>query len=183
MQEGEVKVIIEEDGIRLVENSQDIKVEDDVKPDVEKKSDDPCIFDQATQTDDFLKGKKGLEDYSWNQKTKIAEIVLNDHWSLSVIRGGCDTFELTTMFMYDRTLDFEQNKAFIFERIIWITSLLDDYHGALIKETLETDKISIQKDEDTYYVNLMHPQLYESYMITFTTSENGTNFQISYFLS
>ncbi|WP_339624621.1 hypothetical protein [uncultured Winogradskyella sp.] len=45
-----------------------------------------CIFDQATQTDEFLKEIDELEGYVWNTETKTAEITLYDHWFLTIRR-------------------------------------------------------------------------------------------------
>lgn len=102
-----------------------------------------CIFDQTTQTDEFLNGVKELSDYEWFPEKKEAEVVLNDHWSLTIKRGGCDHFEMSATFFYDRILDIEKDKKQIFDSIIWITSLLEEFDGESIKKAILDNKITI----------------------------------------
>lgn len=149
---------------------------------LEKSEEEDCIFDQATQTDDFLKGIKELEGYDWDSKRKRAELFLNDHWVLSITRGGCDHFELSAEFLYERKLDFEKDKKQIFDNIIWITSLIEEYEGDVIKEVISKEKITITKeDEFNYFVNFMDERIYESYLMSFN-NEKATTFSISYYL-
>ena len=140
-----------------------------------------CYFDQSTQTDDFLSDIEDLEGYNWNHETKIAEIVHNDHWSLNIKRGGCDDFEMSASFMYDGILDIEKDKKQIFDKVIWITSLLKDFDGKDIKRVIEEDKVSITKrDEFNYHANFMDEKLYELYYFNFN-NEGRTNFEIGYY--
>lgn len=142
-----------------------------------------CIFDQVTQTDDFLKGIKELETYIWDAETKTAEIVLNDHWSLTIKRGGCDHFEMSANFIYDRILNIEEenDKQQIFDSIIWITSLLEDFDGEDIKRVIEEDKVYVTKrDEYNYHANFMDEKLYELYYFDFNNKDR-TTFKIGYY--
>ncbi len=140
-----------------------------------------CIFDQATQTDDFLKGIKELEGYTWDDEAKTAEIILNDHWFLSITRGGCDSFSMSMDFLYDRALNFDENKEMIFNQIIWGTNLLNnEFNSDLIKETIVEGKITITKEEDFIYVHFMNPEIYELYNFKFSSINEVTNFNISY---
>jgi hypothetical protein len=142
-----------------------------------------CTFDQETQTDEFLKGIKDLEVYTWDVETKTAEIVLNDHWGLTIKRGGCDHFEMYASFVYDRILDIEKegDRKQIFDNIIWITSLLEDFDGEDIKRVIEENEISITKrDEFNYHANFMDEKLYELYYFDFNNKDK-TTFKIGYY--
>jgi hypothetical protein len=145
-----------------------------------KKGED-CIFDQATQTDEFLKGIKEFEGYAWDVETKTAEIVLNDHWSLTIKRGGCDHFEMSASFICDRILDIEKDKNQIFDNIIWVTSLLKDFDGDDIKRVIEEGEVSITKrDKFNYHANFMDEKLYELYYFDFNNKDR-TTFKIGYY--
>lgn len=140
-----------------------------------------CIFDQSTQTDEFLKGIKELENYQWDSETKTAKIVLNDHWSLTIKRGGCDYFEMSATFFHERILDIEKDKKQIFDSIIWITSLLEDFDGKDIKRVIDEGKVTITKrDEFNYHANFMDEELYELYYFNFS-NKNVTTFNIGYY--
>lgn len=156
-------------------------VNDSVNLDKNEISDEDCVFDQETQTDEFLKGIKELENYVWDSESKTAEIVLNDHWGLTIKRGGCNHFEMSASFLYDRVLDFEKDKKQIFDNIIWITSLLKDFDAEIIKESINNDKIVITKDDKfNYHINFMDVKLYELYFMNFNNDE-VTTFDIGYY--
>ena len=142
-----------------------------------------CIFDQSTQTDEFLKDIKELEGYRWNQENKTAEIVLNDHWSLSIYRGGCDLFYITATFFYDRQLDFEEDRDVINEYVIWIVNLLEDFDNpTTIKDAIKNNELSITiEGNNKLFVNFMDIKVYESYIMDFESKDNFTKFSISNF--
>ena len=140
-----------------------------------------CIFDQATQTDEFLKQIDELEGYVWNPETKTAEIALDDHRLLTIKRGGCNHFEMSASFKYDRILNIEKDEKQIFDNIIWITSLLKDFDGKDIKRVIEEGKVDITKrDNFNYYANFMDKKLYEHYYFNFN-NETTTTFDIGYY--
>ena len=53
---------------------------------------DDCIFDQATQTDEFVRNIPEFADYSWDDSAKTATILLPAGDTLYATRGGCDHF-------------------------------------------------------------------------------------------
>ncbi|WP_370213714.1 hypothetical protein [Mesoflavibacter profundi] len=139
-----------------------------------------CIFDQTTQTDEFLKNIEELKDYVWFDDEKKAEIVLNDHWSLTIKRGGCDHFELSAEFFYERSLDFKTNKNLVFDNLIWIANLLDEFEGDIIRQCFENGKYSItEENENKFFINFLDVRIYESYLMTYN-SDKTTTFILSY---
>ncbi len=151
------------------------------KESTSQQENEDCIFDQSTQTDEFLKDIKELEGYVWHPDTKMAEIILNNQESLILKRGGCDVFQFYASFMNEKVLDFEKDKKQIFDSIIWITSLLEDFDGEDIKRVIEEGKISITKhDEFNYHANFMDKKLYEQYYFNFN-NKDITTFEIGYY--
>ena len=149
----------------------------------ENRVEEACIFDQSTQTDAFLKGIKGLDNYTWDDESNSAEIVLNDHWFLTITRGGCDHFLLSAEFLYDRNLEFEDNKKEIFEKIIWITSLLnEEFEYETIKKCIEEDKMTFTETTSGFYGNFMDSKIYEMYTFDYRKEKGNTVFGISYYL-
>lgn len=139
-----------------------------------------CIFDQTTQNDEFLKGVEELKDYVWFDDEKKAEIILNDHWGLTIKRGGCDHFELSAEFFYERPLDFKTNKKLVFDNIIWITNLLDEFDGDIIKDCFDKEKYSItEENENKFFINFLDERIYESYVMSYK-SDTTTTFVVSY---
>lgn len=151
--------------------------------DITQKVEEECIFDQSSQTDDFLKGIKELEGYVWFDEKKKAELVLNDHWSLSIKRGGCDHFELSVEFLYDRVLDFEENKKEILGKIIWITTILnDEFESEKIKKVIDENRMTFTKDENFIFGHFMDSEIYEMYTFRFQIEKRSTAFGVSFHL-
>jgi len=143
-----------------------------------------CIFDQETQTDDFIKGIKELKGYVWNANLKTAKVTLNNHWLLEIARGGCDHFELSATFKSKAKLDLEKDRDTIFNKIVWITSLIEEFEGEAIKETIENNKLSITKESESFsYVNFMNQRLYNEYTMYYGVENDTTSFTISYNLN
>jgi hypothetical protein len=141
-----------------------------------------CLLNQSMQTDNFLKNIKELEGYFWNDESKTAKIVLSDSWELVIKNGGCNHYEVSATFTYDGILDVEKDKKLIFDKIIWITSLIEGFDGETIKEVIDTDRVSVTKeDEYNYYFNFMDERLYELYFMNFNNNNNVTTFSIGYF--
>lgn len=66
------------------------------KNDIEIESD--CVFDLNTQSDEFMKRLIDYQDYSWNDESKTATIILNNSDTLKLSRGGCTHFYYTTYY-------------------------------------------------------------------------------------
>lgn len=142
-----------------------------------------CIFDQATQTDEFLKDIKELENYVWDNESKTAEIVLNDHWGLSLKRGGCDHFTVQADFIYDRAIDFEERKDFVFQQVVWVSDLIKDFDGKTIRECIEKGKISIEVEDNKRHIHFMDERIYESYYMSFSVLNNISYIHLSYYIN
>ena len=142
-----------------------------------------CIFDQSTQTDEFLKDIKELADYSWDQETRTAEIVLNDHWGLTIKRGGCDHFSFEAEFIHDRAINFEENKEFVFDKIKWLSNLLDDLDGEVLTECIQENKLTIEVEDNKRHIHFMDVRVYELYYMLFYTLDDSSHFSISYYIN
>ena len=140
-----------------------------------------CLYIQSIQTDEFLKDIKELEGYFWDNKTKTAKLFIEDH-ILEITKGGCNQFEFSATFIYPGILDIEKDRKLIFDDIKWITSLLNDFDGELIKEVIDNNKFSITKEDNyNFYFNFMDERLYELYFMNFN-NKDFTTFNIGYIL-
>lgn len=100
-----------------------------------------CIFDQKTQNDDFLKGKKELKGYTWDDKTKTATLKLSDTETIEIYRGGCDYFIHGAKFIVPKSISLDNDKDAIMKKKLWISELIFDKEGfELIKNNIENKK-------------------------------------------
>ena len=142
-----------------------------------------CKYSRSEQTDAFISDVQELQGYVWDDEEKTAQLVLNDHWGLTLKRGGCEHFELSAAFMYDRYLDLEQNDSMIFEQVKWITGLIDEFDSEQIADALDNRKIYIQAvGEGDYFINFTDEILYEYYQFRYRTWEDTTNFKIGKYI-
>jgi len=142
-----------------------------------------CTFDQSTQTDEFLKNIEELENYVWDKENRIATIKLSDTEVLKIYRGGCMDFSLSATFVNNRILDFEEDKRQIFNKIIWITSLLNEFEGEEISNVIKEGNLAITKEDNfNYNVSFMNEKLYEFYYFNFNNKDR-TTFEIGYYLN
>jgi hypothetical protein len=107
-------------------------------------SQEDCIFDQATQTDEFLKGIPELENYSWNQETKTATIVFPNQDTLLVQRGGCDHFGVSAEFILRNDPADFRNWDNVFDKVLWIAEILDnEFNFERLRDDLKSNKLEI----------------------------------------
>jgi hypothetical protein len=85
---------------------------------------DDCIFDQATQTDEFIKDIEEFKNYSWDDKTKEATIILENGDTLIAQRGGCNHFGISGLLIEKRGVEEPLDQNYIFEKGLWIAQRL-----------------------------------------------------------
>lgn len=163
------------------------EVEDNVRlehPTIEEANDeneDDCIFDQATQTDEFLHGISELENYSWDAEQKVATIPLNTSDTLLIRRGGCYHFGVSAEFiLYRRSIDYSKWEN-VFERVLWISKLLEsEFAYEDIKEEIENSKIRIEEDNVSFQSEYLGDNNYSLYR---KIEEGKTVIELSYYIN
>lgn len=154
--------------VEITENNKDI---------------DTCIFDQSTQTDDFLKGIEELKGYVWDNKTKTATVKLSEEEKIEIYRGGCDVFAMSTTIIYDTKLQFSEE--FVIQAIKRIIELLpNEYEEKLITQYLSTNKlVFIKEGENNYDANFMSQELYESINVLYKIKNNKAYISLDYYIN
>lgn len=157
---------------------------DSIKP-VNPKFYQDCIFDQSTQNDDFLKDINELKNYTWDSKKKTATIKISNQETLKIHRGGCDHFSLDAEFIVPKSITFQNNKEYIFSKILWVSELLYKSDFKAIKAVLDNNQISISQESSNFiFINLMDKELYEGFFISFKSENTEYNtFSISYYIN
>jgi|GEM_PF-3024057 len=115
---------------------------------------DDCIFDQQTQTDEFLKNIAEFDGYYWDKDSKTAEIPLDRGDYLLITRGGCYHFGVSAEFrLRNDTTDYSDWQN-VYDKVLWIAKILDsEFKFNMIKNDLDSNLITINKMEqgDTLY--------------------------------
>ncbi len=112
------------------------------------KSED-CIFDQATQTDEFLKGIQELKGYKWDFASRTATYILETGDSLLVTRGGCNHFIISGEFRLrnDKT-DYSQ-WVNVYQKVLWIAKALDkEFYYEELKRDIDSGKVTLADHGD-----------------------------------
>lgn len=183
------------DGFDLRENYQSIKevygfdpIKDSVlsaieinmdKGDIAYYEGDNCIFDPATQTDEFLQGIPELENYVWNKHIHTAKIQLENHETLYISRGGCNHFGVSAEFLIT---GLEINLDQALEKIVWVAELLkDEFEVELLKEAIEKKEYTT---DDTSYMSFANQRLSDlTYSMSFNSGVNETKISLSWYMN
>ncbi len=151
---------------------------------LDSESEDDCIFDQSTQTDEFLKGIKELQNYNWDSISKTATIILDNGDTLLIERGGCYSFGVSVKFKIQKdTTDYSKWNN-VFNKVLWISKILKtEFEYEDIKNELDSNKITIEKYDKSDVVNFSNEYLQNlHYEITRTLGKNSKMIELSYYI-
>jgi hypothetical protein len=154
---------------KLIKENNGIKPED-------------CPISQVNQTDEFLKNINELKDYKWNDVTKQATLVLNDDEKLIITRGGCIHFMVEATFYPTEKINIaHDNYQSIFNKLLWITNLLEDFKYNKLKNAIENEEYTQIKNQHVTTLIFDNTVLKEKfYAITINLKSN--TFSISQYL-
>ncbi len=142
---------------------------------------DECIFDQTTQTDDFVKSVAEFSNYSWNSETKEATIILPNAEVLVAHRGGCNHFGISGTLITNDSTNFSDLDHW-FERCLWIAERLfseNDFQS--LKKSIEGQSYSMLEG-NTLYISFPHDYYAEFYM-TLKKRGDKVELYIGYYFS
>jgi hypothetical protein len=140
---------------------------------------DDCIFDLATQTDEFLQGIPELENYVWNKHINTGKIQLEGNETLYISRGGCNHFGASADFhIAGKEINLEQ----ALEKIIWIAELLkDEFEVELLKEAIENKEY---KTENLSYISFSNQRLSDlTYSMSFRQDSEESKISLSWYMN
>jgi len=167
------------------------QIKTDTVANLEQKSEDliqdtsDCIFDQLTQTDEFLKGINELNGYKWDYKTRTATIILQNQDTLFITRGGCYDFGVSAEFRlrFDTT-DYSEWKN-VFKKVLWIAKVLDnEFSYQEIKNEIDSSKIVIENSDFGDIIGFSSEHLQDShYEISRKIEKDYTVITISYYIN
>ena len=143
-----------------------------------------CVFDQASQTDEFIKDIKEFSNYTWNDSTKTATILLNSGDTLFASRGGCNHFALSGTLIQQNQSQFEFNQKRVFEKALWIAERLFDHHDfGELNDLIEHRNYSlIESDDNGFFLQFNHDDFSEYYLLAIW-SEKSIRIEIGYYYS
>ncbi|MBI9060032.1 MAG: hypothetical protein JEZ01_19860 [Labilibaculum sp.] len=177
------KIEVTEQSSTVLQNPKNAELKTDsiIETATETEENSECIFDQTTQTDDFLKGKMELDNYIWDSISKTATIILENKDTLLITRGGCDHFEVSAEFRLrnDKTDYKDWNN--VNKRVLWISRILEsEFSYYEIKNEIDSVTI-ITQDDNAYFSNEYLQD--NNYVISRRIDEDLTVISLSYYLN
>lgn len=127
---------------------------------------DDCIFDQSTQTDDFIKNIDEFQNYTWDNSKKEATIFLNNGDTLVAQRGGCIHFGISgTLIQKDSKIE-SIDQLELFNTGLWIAQrLFNQKDFKELEEKFENKDYTIERDDDQlFYMYFDHDYFSEYYL-------------------
>ena len=89
-----------------------------------KGEEEDCVFDLATQTDEFIKDIPEFSNYTWIDSTKSAIITLDNGETLIAERGGCNHFGISGKWEKKNDTHKGEEIEYWLEQAKWISKRL-----------------------------------------------------------
>ncbi|EPR71061.1 hypothetical protein ADICYQ_0652 [Cyclobacterium qasimii M12-11B] len=119
----------------------------------EKETEDDCIFDLTTQSDEFIQHIPEFKNYTWNDSTKTATILLQNGDTLYAQRGGCYHFGISGKLVKlndDHSID---NIDHWLGEAKWISKrILDDSDYQELEQMIVSKNYDLDLDNDRIYI-------------------------------
>lgn len=114
-----------------------------------------CMFDLATQTDEFLKTNSNVDHFEWSNKTHEGIAYMKNGDTLEVIRGGCNHF----LYECSKNLFFIDQKDISLEAILESANrMAKDFYpksdAQLIDSLIKTKDYIFKQEGKTKYWHL-----------------------------
>jgi len=130
-------------------------------------SQDDCIFDQSTQTDEFIKDIKEFHNYTWDDLKKEGTIILDNGDTLIATRGGCDHFGISGTLIQLTSELKTMDQKFIFEKGLWMAErLFDNKDFQQLKILIKNEDYRIEQyDDQRFFLYFNHEYFSEYYLL------------------
>jgi hypothetical protein len=140
-----------------------------------------CIFDQSTQNAEFIQDIPEFKNYSWNDNTKEATIILSDGDTLIAHRGGCDHFGISgTLKLSGNNTDIT-DLDYWFKKCSWIAKrIFSSYDYQDMMTSIRDRTYSDQSNEELTFVVFQH-ESYSEFAMMIKRVEHSTIVSIGYY--
>lgn len=134
-----------------------------------------CIFDFDTQNDDFVKEVPEFSNYTWNDSTKTATIILQNADTLMATRGGCDHFGISGKWIQENKKHTIEEVDYWLEQALWISQKImaePDYNG--LKQMIENQEYNASFDDNRLFIEFTNHD-YSAWYLTVYWVNNYDN--------
>lgn len=112
-----------------------------------------CVFNRDTVTDAFLNNIPEFNNYTWNNESKEARIVLPNNDSLYIHVGGCQHYGVTaTLTRIDNQEAFTNHSYWISEAE-WIASRVKGFEVSLLHDVDQKKNYEEESDESGLFID------------------------------
>ncbi|MBA9079885.1 MULTISPECIES: hypothetical protein [Rufibacter] len=115
----------------------------------EEEAPEECVFDQETQTDEFLKDVEELKGYKWDYGKRTATFLLETGDTLQIYRGGCSHFVVEAEFRLRNDKTDYSNWGNVYKKALWIAKVLDnEFDYKALKKDIDSKKVTFGRYEE-----------------------------------
>ncbi|RNI30024.1 hypothetical protein EFA69_10910 [Rufibacter immobilis] len=115
----------------------------------EEEAPEECVFDQETQTDEFLKDAKELKGYKWDYGKRTATFLLETGDTLLIYRGGCSHFVVEAEFRLRNDKTDYSNWGNVYKKALWIAKVLEnEFDYKALKKDIDSKKVTFDRYEE-----------------------------------
>lgn len=114
---------------------------------------DGCVFNKDTVSDAFIKKVPEFENYTWNDITKEARIVLPNKDSLYIHIGGCENYGVSaTLTRIGNKKQFSDHTYWLSEAY-WMAERIKGFELALLKKMDKQKKYTVEMDDEGLFID------------------------------
>lgn len=112
-----------------------------------------CMFNKDTVTDVFLKNEPEFVNYTWNNETKEARVILENKDSLYIHVGGCQHYGVSaTLTRVGNKEKFTNHKYWI-SQALWIAERVKGFEPALLKDVDDHKNYDEESDAEGLFID------------------------------
>ena len=108
-----------------------------------------CVFDTAAQDDSFIENVEEFANYTWNDKTKTATILLNNGDTIYAQRGGCIHINVSGKWVRNSDGHSYKDVNYWLQEAKWLCKrVYDSSEYKTYLEMIENDQYKITEKEE-----------------------------------
>jgi len=150
---------------------------------IQTEQENDCIFDESTQTDDFLKNIPEFSNYIWNDELKTATIKLENGDTLIVKKGGCYHYSFYgKLILKNSNINFNLNDT-IKKKALWIAKkLFEKSDFEFFEKSINEKNYEIIKNDNQIYITFNQEMWCDATLVIEKKKNGKISIEIGYYI-
>lgn len=112
-----------------------------------------CVFNRDTVTDDFVKEQSEFGNYTWDNESKEARIILENGDSLYIHVGGCQHYGVSATLTKIGSDEVFSDHSFWIGQALWIAERVKGFEPSLLKNVDGAKNYDEEMDDEGLFID------------------------------